>query len=65
MKRIVKRTSAWREDQVYEVEVRVLRPPAPALVPVGGPAGPDRCFVHDEAIGARETFLDVMPHPPG
>ncbi|AEV87418.1 hypothetical protein ACWT_6405 [Actinoplanes sp. SE50] len=36
--RILKRTRAWREDQVYEVEVRVLRTPAPFPVPVGGPA---------------------------
>ncbi|GAA4589740.1 hypothetical protein BJY16_009000 [Actinoplanes octamycinicus] len=35
-KRLAKRTSAWREDQVYEVEVRVLRTPQPALVTVGG-----------------------------
>ncbi|WIM94755.1 hypothetical protein ACTOB_006805 [Actinoplanes oblitus] len=37
-KRLVKRTAAWCDDQVYEVEVRVLRPPAPAWVTVGGHA---------------------------
>jgi hypothetical protein len=37
-KRLVKRTAAWRDDQVYEVEVRVLRTESPPLVAVGGPA---------------------------
>jgi hypothetical protein len=37
-KRLLKRTAAWRDDQVYEVEVRVLRTHPPALVPAGGPA---------------------------
>ncbi len=37
-KRLVKRTKAWRDDQVYEVEVRVLHPPERQLVRVGGPA---------------------------
>lgn len=37
-KRLVKRTKAWRDDQVYQVEVRVLHPPERQLVPVGGPA---------------------------
>ncbi|WP_436527790.1 hypothetical protein [Actinoplanes sp. HUAS TT8] len=37
-KRILKRTKAWRDDQVYEVEVRVLRTPEKQLVQVGGPA---------------------------
>jgi hypothetical protein len=36
-KRLHKRTSAWREDQVYQVEVRVLRTPERQLVQVGGP----------------------------
>jgi hypothetical protein len=35
-KRLVKRTAAWRDDQVYQVEVRVLRTATPALVTVGG-----------------------------
>ncbi|BCJ41580.1 hypothetical protein GCM10010168_54210 [Actinoplanes ianthinogenes] len=37
-KRLAKRTSAWREDQVYEVDVRVLRTHQPALVTVRGHA---------------------------
>lgn len=37
-KRLAKRTKAWRDDQVYEVEVRVLRTPEKQLVQVGGPA---------------------------
>jgi hypothetical protein len=37
-KRILERTKAWRDDQVYEVEVRVLRTPERQLVKVGGPA---------------------------
>jgi hypothetical protein len=37
-KRLLKRTAAWRDDQVYEVEVRVLRTRPPTPVPVGGPA---------------------------
>ncbi|MFI1992785.1 hypothetical protein [Actinoplanes sp. NPDC020271] len=36
--RLIKRTTAWRDDQVYEVEVRVLRTPEKQLVQVGGPA---------------------------
>ncbi|MEV0897762.1 hypothetical protein [Actinoplanes sp. NPDC049802] len=30
-KRLRARTAQWREDQVYEVEVRVLRPPEPVV----------------------------------
>ncbi|GGN47497.1 hypothetical protein FHR83_000074 [Actinoplanes campanulatus] len=30
-KRLLARTAQWREDQVYEVEVRVLRPPEPVV----------------------------------
>jgi hypothetical protein len=37
-KRLAKRTKAWRDDQVYKVEVRVLRTPERQLVQVGGPA---------------------------
>lgn len=29
--RLTARTAQWREDQVYEVDVRVLRPPDPAM----------------------------------
>ncbi|GAA4927550.1 hypothetical protein [Actinoplanes utahensis] len=36
--RLAARTKQWREDQVYDVEVRVLRPPSPA-VPVRSPGG--------------------------
>ncbi|MDI6101434.1 hypothetical protein QLQ12_22715 [Actinoplanes sp. NEAU-A12] len=32
--RLAARTGQWREDQVYEVEVRVLRPPRPVVPPV-------------------------------
>ncbi|GLW34807.1 hypothetical protein [Actinoplanes regularis] len=37
-KRLSRRTHAWREEQIYQVEVRVLRPPESAFVQVGGPA---------------------------
>ena len=36
--RVAARTAQWREDQVYEVEVRVLRPPEPPG-PLITPAG--------------------------
>ncbi|BCY13730.1 hypothetical protein [Actinoplanes sp. L3-i22] len=36
-KRILRRTKAWRDDQLYPVEVRVLRTPERQLVQVGGP----------------------------
>jgi hypothetical protein len=36
--RLTTRTAQWRDDQVYEVEVRVLRPPDP-VVPVFARAG--------------------------
>ncbi len=35
--RLAQRTKQWREDQVYEVDVRVLRPPQ--LFPVSLPGG--------------------------
>ena len=37
-RRLAARTRDWREDQVYEVEVRVLRPPEPVVAPAP-PAG--------------------------
>ncbi|GIE67902.1 hypothetical protein [Actinoplanes palleronii] len=37
-RRLLKRTAAWRDDQIYEVEVRVLRTPEGSPVPVSGPA---------------------------
>ncbi|GIF03516.1 hypothetical protein Asi03nite_10540 [Actinoplanes siamensis] len=36
--RLAKRTAAWRDDQIYEVEVRALRTPERQLVRVGCPA---------------------------
>jgi DNA-directed RNA polymerase specialized sigma24 family protein len=37
-KRLTKRTKAWRDDQVYEVEIRVLPTQKRRSVQVGGPA---------------------------
>ena len=37
-RRLAARTKQWREDQIYEVEVRVLRPQMP-VVPLITPAG--------------------------
>lgn len=36
-RRLAARTKQWREDQIYDVEVRVLRPPP--MVPLVTPAG--------------------------
>ncbi|MEU4427723.1 hypothetical protein AB0F81_44470 [Actinoplanes sp. NPDC024001] len=58
-RRLTARTKQWREDQIYEVEVRVLRPQIPVvpLVTPGGSLALRKAAVLD---GTARASLDAL-----
>ena len=59
-RRLASRTKQWRDEQIYEVQVRVLRPAAPALVASGG-RGPVSAALRKAAVLPGTVRSGALP----